>query len=154
MAWHALIAQNNFFLLQLSCAASIALYTSPLILPIAYRFNFFTLLLHFFNNRRGWMTEEGGFYMSKLLIGLSMVVAGAMLLRAFGRISNPAYTQVSGKPILEPIQFGNRCISGLTWTLILSLLQFLRGHRRTTPQPPGDDTTPSNHLKLVKQVKW
>ena len=46
------------------------------------------------------MTEEGGFYMSKLLIGLSVVVAGAMLLRAFGRISNPAYTQVSGKTFL------------------------------------------------------
>ena len=95
------------------------------------------------------MTEEGGFYMGKLLIGLSMVVAGAMLLRAFGRISNPAYTQVSGKPILEPIQFGNRCISGLTWTLILSLLQFLQGHRGTTPQPPGDDTIPSNHSELI-----
>ena len=47
------------------------------------------------------MTEEGGFYMSKLLIGLSVVVAGAMLLRAVGRLSNPAYTQVSGKPFLE-----------------------------------------------------
>ena len=46
------------------------------------------------------MTEEGGFYMSKLLIGLSVVVAGAMLLRAVGRISNPAYTQVSGKTFL------------------------------------------------------
>ena len=45
------------------------------------------------------MTEEGGFYMSKLLIGLSVVVAGAMLLRAVGRISNPAYTQVSGKTL-------------------------------------------------------
>ena len=40
------------------------------------------------------MTEEGGVYMSKLLIGLSVVVAGAMLLRAVGRLSNPAYTQV------------------------------------------------------------
>ena len=40
------------------------------------------------------MTEEGGVYMSKLLIGLSVVVAGAMLLRAVGRISNPAYNQV------------------------------------------------------------
>ena len=49
-------------------------------------------------NRRGWMTEEGGFYMSKLLIGLSVVVAGAMLLRAFGRLSNPTYTQVHEKP--------------------------------------------------------
>ena len=44
------------------------------------------------------MTEEGGFYMSKLLIGLSVVVAGAMLLRAFGRLSNPTYTQVHEKP--------------------------------------------------------
>ena len=64
------------------------------------------------------MTEEGGFYMSKLLIGLSMVVAGAMLLRAFGRISNPAYTQVSEKPFLETLKLKlmqmTRCVSGLT----------------------------------------
>ena len=61
-------------------------------------------MANYFNNiynRRGWMTEEGGFYMSKLLIGLSVVVAGAMLLRAVGRLSNPAYTQVFEKPPLE-----------------------------------------------------
>ena len=51
-------------------------------------------------NRRGWMTEEGGLYMGKLLIGLSVVVAGAMLLRAAGRLSTPAYTQVSDVPCL------------------------------------------------------
>ena len=38
--------------------------------------------------------------MSKLLIGLSVVVAGAMLLRAAGRLSTPAYTQVSDVPCL------------------------------------------------------
>jgi len=75
----ALESYGDTILTSLSCAASVALYTSPLILPVAYR--------------RGWMTEEGGFYMSKLLIGLSVVVAGAMFLRAVGRLSNPAYTQ-------------------------------------------------------------
>ena len=65
------------------------------------------------------MTEEGGVYMSKLLIGLSVVVAGAMLLRAVGRISNPAYTQV-----LRLQQLNDYCAlvllvlgNDLTWTL-------------------------------------
>ena len=88
-----------------------ALYTSPLILPIAYRlicffiFVFVCVVLDVTGvtkliNRRGWMTEEGGLYMGKLLIGLSVVVAGAMLLRAAGRLSTPAYTQVSDVPCL------------------------------------------------------
>ena len=58
------------------------------------------------------MTEEGGFYMGKLLIGLSVVVAGAMLLRAVGRISNPAYTQVYKNPVLKATQM-TQCASGL-----------------------------------------
>ena len=55
------------------------------------------------------MTEEGGIYMSKLLIGLSVVVAGAMLLRAVGRISNPAYTQVFENHFFENPERENLC---------------------------------------------
>ena len=37
------------------------------------------------------MTEEGGFLFTKFLVGVSVVVAGALLLRTLGRLSNPEY---------------------------------------------------------------
>jgi len=65
-------------LTSLSCAANIAFYTGPLVLPWAYR--------------RGWLTEEGFILIGKFLIGVSMVVAGALFLRTVGRLTTPAYT--------------------------------------------------------------
>jgi len=66
---------------SVSCAARILLYASPLVLPLAVR--------------QGWvsMTGEGVISLSKFLTGLGIVVAGAILLRTLGRLSNPAYTQ-------------------------------------------------------------
>jgi len=66
-------------LTSLSYAASLALYTSPFILPIAFR--------------RGWFTAEGVVFMSKFLTGVGIVVVGALYLRALGRFTNPIYTK-------------------------------------------------------------
>lgn len=66
-------------LTSLSYAASLALYTSPFILPIAYR--------------RGWCTTEGVILMTKFLTGVGIVVVGAMYLRALGKFTNPIYSK-------------------------------------------------------------
>lgn len=74
----ALESYSDTFLTSLSCAASIAFYTGPLVLPWAYR--------------RGWLTEEGGILVAKFLTGVGLVVASALLLRTMGRLTSPAYT--------------------------------------------------------------
>merc|ERR1719481_2034508 len=57
------------------------MYASPIVFPFALR--------------QGWvsMSAEGVISMSKFLTGLGIVVAGALLLRALGRLNNPVYTQ-------------------------------------------------------------
>jgi len=66
---------------SVSCAARILLYASPIVFPWALR--------------QGWvtLTGDGALSISKFLTGLGIVVAGALLLRTLGRVSNPAYTQ-------------------------------------------------------------
>lgn len=66
---------------SVSCAARIIMYASPIVFPFALR--------------QGWvsMSTEGVISMSKFLTGLGIVVAGALLLRALGRLNNPVYTQ-------------------------------------------------------------
>lgn len=70
-------------LTSISCAASIAFYTGPLVLPWAYR--------------RGWLSEEGGVLVIKFLTGVGLVVASALLLRGLGRLTTPTYTTFIGK---------------------------------------------------------
>jgi len=66
-------------LTSLTYAASLALYTSPLLLPVAFR--------------RGWFTVEGVVFLSKFLAGVGIVAVGALYLRGLGRITNSQYTQ-------------------------------------------------------------
>jgi len=70
---------GDTILTSLSCAASLAKYTAPLVLPLAYR--------------RGWLTEEGGLLIGKFLFGVGIAVCGAIFLRTLGRLSSPLYTQ-------------------------------------------------------------
>lgn len=65
----------------MSVAARILLYASPIVFPWALR--------------QGWitLTGDGALYVSKFLTGIGIVVAGALLLRTLGRVSNPGYTQ-------------------------------------------------------------
>jgi len=68
-------------LFSVSVAAKMLVYASPIVLPWALR--------------QGWisLTLEGAVFVSKFLTGLGIVVAGALVLRTLGRLSNPAYTQ-------------------------------------------------------------
>jgi len=61
----------------LKTATTVAIYTSPLVLPWAVR--------------RGWFTLEGGVLFSKFLAGVGVVVGVAILLRTVGRATNPVY---------------------------------------------------------------
>lgn len=70
---------SDTVLTSLSCASSVALYTSPIIVPVAIR--------------RGWLTVEGGLLLAKFIAGVGLVVACALLLRGTSRWwRNPAYT--------------------------------------------------------------
>jgi len=68
-------------LTSLSYATSLALYTAPLVLPVAAGF------------RREWWSLEGIIFLSKFLAGVGIVAVGALYLRALGRYTNPVYTQ-------------------------------------------------------------
>jgi len=61
----------------LQCARTVAVYTSPLVLP--------------WGIRRGWLTVEGGLLISKFLAGVGLVVGVAIIMRTVGRATNPAY---------------------------------------------------------------
>jgi len=64
---------------SISCAARMLVYASPIVFPWAMR--------------QGWITFtlEGGIAITKFLSGVGLLVAGALLLRTLGRLSNPAY---------------------------------------------------------------
>jgi len=68
---------------SVTVAARILLYASPIVFPMALKQGWFT------------MTGDGAMFFTKLITGLGIVVAGALLLRTLGRLSNPAYTQFS-----------------------------------------------------------
>ena len=70
----------NFYI-QVSCAARILVYASPIVLPFALR--------------QGWISlnlQESS-SIPKFVTGLGLLVVGALFLRALGRITNPAYRQ-------------------------------------------------------------
>jgi len=68
---------------SVTVAARILLYASPIVFPMALKQGWFT------------MTGDGAMFFTKFITGLGIVVAGALLLRTLGRLSNPAYTQFS-----------------------------------------------------------
>jgi len=65
-------------LTSLSTTARLLLYVSPIVIPWAIN--------------RGWASQEGVQSMSKFLMGVGVVVAGAIVIRTLGRLSNPVYT--------------------------------------------------------------
>jgi len=70
---------SDTVLTSLACAASLAMYTSPLVLPWTYK--------------RGWFTEDGAIWVAKFMTGLGVVAVGALVIRTLGRMSNPTYTK-------------------------------------------------------------
>lgn len=69
---------SDTVLSSLSCAGSVALYASPIIIPVAIR--------------RGWLTVEGGLLIAKFIAGLGLVIACSLLLRGVSRWRHPMYT--------------------------------------------------------------
>ena len=89
---------HNIFVspLQLSCAGSLAIYASPILIPVAIR--------------RGWLSVEGGVLLAKFIAGVGLVVACALLLRGASRWwRNPAYAA-----FLEVLQSAQRNYSPQT----------------------------------------
>ena len=65
-------------LTSITTTARLLLYVSPIVIPWAIN--------------RGWASQEGVQSMSKFLMGVGVVVAGAIVIRTLGRLSNPVYT--------------------------------------------------------------
>ena len=68
---------GDTILTSISTTARLLLYVSPIVIPWAIN--------------RGWASQEGVVSMSKFLVGIGVVVAGAMVIRTLGRLSNPVY---------------------------------------------------------------
>ena len=68
---------GDTILTSLSTTARLLLYVSPIVIPWAIN--------------RGWASQEGVQSMSKFLVGVGVVVAGAIVIRTLGRLSNPVY---------------------------------------------------------------
>ena len=66
-------------LTSVSTTARLLLYVSPIVIPWAIN--------------RGWASHDGVVWMSKLLVGVGVVVAGALFIRTLGRLSNPVYNK-------------------------------------------------------------
>ena len=66
---------------SVSTTARLLLYVSPLVLPWALK--------------QGWASPDGLVWMFKFLTGVGIVVAGAVIVRTFGRITNSHYVQFS-----------------------------------------------------------
>ena len=64
-------------LTSISTTARLLLYVSPIVIPWAIN--------------RGWASPDGAVSMSKFLVGVGVVVAGAIVIRTLGRLSNPVY---------------------------------------------------------------
>ena len=62
---------------SVSSTAKLLLYVSPIVIPWAIS--------------RGWASSEGYTLISKLLVGVGVVVAGAYIIRTYARLSNPVY---------------------------------------------------------------
>lgn len=70
---------GDTILSSVSTTARLLLYVSPIVIPWAIN--------------RGWASHDGVVWMSKFLVGVGFVVAGAIIIRTLGRLSNPVYTQ-------------------------------------------------------------
>ena len=66
---------------SVTTTAKLLLYVSPLVLPWALK--------------QGWASADGLVWMVKFLTGVGIVVAGAVIVRTLGRISNSHYVQFS-----------------------------------------------------------
>ena len=66
---------------SVTTTARLLLYVSPLVLPWALK--------------QGWASADGLVWMCKFLTGVGIVVAGAVIVRTLGRISNSHYVQFS-----------------------------------------------------------
>jgi len=69
---------GDTILSSVTTTARLLLYVSPIVIPWALN--------------RGWASHDGIVWMSKFLAGVGVVVAGAIIMRTFGRLSNPVYT--------------------------------------------------------------
>ena len=70
---------GDTILSSVSTTAKLLLYVSPIVIPWAIN--------------KGWASQDGVVWMSKFLVGVGVVVAGAIIIRTLGRLSNPVYTQ-------------------------------------------------------------
>lgn len=68
---------GDTILSSVSTTAKLLLYVSPIVIPWAIS--------------RGWASNDGMVLISKFLVGVGVVVAGAFIIRAYGRMSNPTY---------------------------------------------------------------
>jgi len=69
---------GDTILSSVTTTARLLLYVSPIVIPWALN--------------RGWASHDGIVWMSKFLAGVGFVVAGAIIIRTLGRLSNPVYT--------------------------------------------------------------
>ena len=69
---------GDTILSSVTTTARLLLYVSPIVIPWALN--------------RGWASHDGIVWMSKFLAGVGVVVAGAIIMRTLGRLSNPVYT--------------------------------------------------------------
>ena len=66
---------------SVNVTARLLLYVSPIVIPWAVN--------------RGWTSPDGLVWMMKLLAGVGVVVAGAVLVRTIGRLTNSQYVRFS-----------------------------------------------------------
>jgi len=74
---HPLEKYGDSALASLHCASRLAIYTLPMVAPLAVW--------------RGWATTEGGLIIAQFLFGLCAVSLVAVISRAAGRLTNPVY---------------------------------------------------------------
>ena len=66
---------------SVTVTARLLLYVSPIVIPWAVS--------------KGWASPDGLVWMIKFLAGVGVVVAGAVLVRTLGRLTNPHYVRFS-----------------------------------------------------------